>query len=407
MKPSREVHNRARSCARGRQTRIGIDSVAARVSKPGGVARKRKRTKRRKVARKKSVEKWGTSAKKSQYSQPGNEAASRDIYQVLPKDDIRLLVLEPGFGDQPLKCGLKHSKLCDPIDSKYEALSYAWGSDKLSKTIILSSHKFDVTQNLFDALLELRQRDTETVLWIDALSINQNDTAEQSHQVQAMSKIYERAKEVIAWLGPVTEDEEQGLKRLLTAGASDFERLLIPFEDSVRKAIGLLMDRPYWSRAWTVQEIGFARLARIQCGRYSMTFEALQQILEMWSSGASAILTPGEPSPFVVSPPPFPKKLVMPRSASSEMSDGIPPDFFLDSLLERECGNPRDSVYAFYNMFPETLRKRITPNYKLEPEFVLLQATSAIIETTQSLSAVTTRSRQTAPIGAAPSRNSG
>jgi hypothetical protein len=376
-----------------------MDSVAARVAKPGGVTRKTKRTKRMKVARKKSVEESETSAKKSLYSQAGNEATSGDIYKVLPKDEIRLLVLQPGFGDQPLECGLKYSKLCDPIDSKYEALSYAWGSDKLSKTIILSSHKFGVTQNLFDALLELRQRDTETVLWIDALGINQSDTTELNHQVQAMSKIYERAKEVIAWLGPVTEDEEPGLKLLVTAGTSVLEMASILLQGSVRKAIDLLMDRPYWRRAWTAQEIGFARFARIQCGKYSISFETLHKMLEMRRSVAGGTRTPGDPSFYVVSPPTLPRTLLMPGSASSKTSNRISPGVFLDSLLDRQCGNPRDSVYAFYNMFPKTLQKCIKPDYELEPEAVLLQAVSAIIKTTQSLSAITIRSRQKVPIG--------
>jgi hypothetical protein len=412
MQPGREIHNRAgsrgRSRAWGRRARTDTDSVAIQPARPGGVAkktprRKRKeaarkslRRKRKELARKKLGTKWETLARTNPPPQSRNAAASIYIYKALPKDEIRLLLLQPGLRDQPLECMLKDSKLCDSIDSEYEALSYVWGSEVPSKTITLCSRKFDVRQNLFDALLELRHRDSERVLWIDALCINQCDKTEKSHQVLAMNKIYERAGEVIAWLGPVTEDEELWLKLMCTADISVMGVYILQ-KPSVRKAIDLLMSRPYWYRAWVVQEIAFARLVRIQCGKYSMSFEALEQAQEVPSSGIRIVLTPEEPSSYVVSPTPFPRRLFGPRSASSGSSDGILPGVFLDSLLDRECSDPRDSVFAFYNLFPETLRKCITIDYELEPETVLLQTVSAIIKTTQSLSAVTTRSRQKVP----------
>jgi hypothetical protein len=38
-------------------------------------------------------------------------------------------------------------------------------------------------------------------LWIDAVCINQQDVTERSEQVKMMREIYERATEVIVWLG--------------------------------------------------------------------------------------------------------------------------------------------------------------------------------------------------------------
>jgi hypothetical protein len=39
-------------------------------------------------------------------------------------------------------------------------------------------------------------------LWIDAICINQKDTAERNEQVKQMGKIYKFAERVIVWLGP-------------------------------------------------------------------------------------------------------------------------------------------------------------------------------------------------------------
>jgi hypothetical protein len=51
-------------------------------------------------------------------------------------------------------------------------------------------------------------------LWIDAISINQNDTQERSHQVSIMGNIYLSSQMVLVWLGK--EDPSSGAKRVLS-----------------------------------------------------------------------------------------------------------------------------------------------------------------------------------------------
>ncbi|KAH6852765.1 heterokaryon incompatibility, partial [Alternaria alternata] len=84
----------------------------------------------------------------------------------------------------------------------FEALSYVWGSQEDLKQIMCNNVSLSVTKNLFEALTALRDDvDEDRYLCVDAVCINQNDSAEKAVQVRNMLTIYEKAARVIAWLG--------------------------------------------------------------------------------------------------------------------------------------------------------------------------------------------------------------
>ena len=123
--------------------------------------------------------------------------------------EIRLVKLHPESDpDCDIRCELSTVSLnTRPI---YKALSYTWGDANDTVPIMLDGHRFAVTRNLKKALLRLRTLNAETPIWIDAISINQVDTAERTQQVELMRAIYESTSEVIVWLGdapPVEGDE--------------------------------------------------------------------------------------------------------------------------------------------------------------------------------------------------------
>lgn len=57
------------------------------------------------------------------------------------------------------------------------------GGSPLQYSICLEGHRFDITPNLFWALLRLRHPDRERILWVDAVCINQADFEERGQQV--------------------------------------------------------------------------------------------------------------------------------------------------------------------------------------------------------------------------------
>ena len=61
---------------------------------------------------------------------------------------------------------------------------------------------------------------TESWLWIDAISIDQMNSQEKSEQVPRMGRIYSLARRVIAWLGSNEAGKDADIKGNLCAGAS-------------------------------------------------------------------------------------------------------------------------------------------------------------------------------------------
>ncbi|USP74885.1 HET-domain-containing protein [Curvularia clavata] len=117
----------------------------------------------------------------------------------LTRDEIRLIRLLPGTWTDGIQCELVYDTLKNV--RPYHALSYVWGSSKKTKRILLDAHPFAVTVNLESTLRNLRSQTQDTLLWVDALCINQADDLERTHQVNLMGSIYRSSKGVLIYLG--------------------------------------------------------------------------------------------------------------------------------------------------------------------------------------------------------------
>jgi hypothetical protein len=103
----------------------------------------------------------------------------------------------------------------------YHALSYCWGDPSITVPIRLNGAEVQVTENLgvalryFRAALgELRDKNQQVRLWIDAICINQANLDERSQQVQLMRDIYSGASCVVVWLGEEGEDGRLALQTI-------------------------------------------------------------------------------------------------------------------------------------------------------------------------------------------------
>jgi hypothetical protein len=115
-------------------------------------------------------------------------------------------------------------------------------------------------------------------LWIDALSINQDDLDEKNHQVQMMARVFRQASLVYAWLGgedrfsreamealvrfasPKSQTFLNEMGRLKIESKETYQKLGIPrVSPTVWTAIYALLNRAWFKRAWIVQEITLAR----------------------------------------------------------------------------------------------------------------------------------------------------
>lgn len=218
------------------------------------------------------------------------------VYEpLLSSRHIRLITLYPGPWSSDLRCRVQQINLDDPDGSNpiHEALSYTWGDPNPSHTLFCNDGSFKIGNNLHSALLHLRSEQSPRVLWIDAICINQNDVPERNAQVRLMSEIYYEAGRVVIWLGESDETTLdgismlQGLERRLTEGRShkpskfDFEEPDFEMDETWNTESELslplrnILQRPWFSRMWVLQESSLARAAMVLCGHHVITWETL------------------------------------------------------------------------------------------------------------------------------------
>lgn len=210
------------------------------------------------------------------------------LYKPLPspREWLRMLVLWPAQQrTDPILCSLAFEKLSGKAN--YEALSYAWGDPTKTRTIYVDGRPFQATANLFEALQECRYMGKRhRVLWVDAVCINQRDIIEKSAQVQMMAKIYRQASRVVIWLGPISNtsatfwDLLEWYRAETTAWQSlnpdrDQDQFFMPLELDLsgRLAVHKFLSRPWFGRAWVIQEVILAQEAVVRCGHHEMDWE--------------------------------------------------------------------------------------------------------------------------------------
>ncbi|TID21403.1 HET-domain-containing protein [Venturia nashicola] len=230
------------------------------------------------------------------------------------RHEIRLFHLHPGQWLDQICCHLTTVSLDDK--PKFEALSYVWGDPKDVLSIDMSGNTCDVTRNLEAALRRLRKKDSEQIVWIDQLCINQEDVAEKSQQVALMQEIYRSCEVALFWLGIIEDAEDMSNRhavdnpeqwRAESAAASAVEiirqlgsgkhyhemacfQVLENSKLSVAssytqgfEAIKLISRLPYWERAWVLQENILPTEAIAYLGSYSMPWKSFKNVAEQWN----------------------------------------------------------------------------------------------------------------------------
>ena len=117
------------------------------------------------------------------------------IYLPLEVHDFRVLLLR-GIKYGLVLCELKQANLDTTLS--YTALSYTWGDPGDLGTILFHDRRVKIQRNLAEALAQLLELGL-TVVWTDALCINQIDISERNSQVGMMRSIFE--KRVKSWCG--------------------------------------------------------------------------------------------------------------------------------------------------------------------------------------------------------------
>ncbi|ORY16829.1 heterokaryon incompatibility protein-domain-containing protein [Clohesyomyces aquaticus] len=198
----------------------------------------------------------------------------------------------------------------------YVALSYTWGSVEKSHWIILDGHLHRVPKNVDENLRSLRSQvfgnRPRCGVWIDYLSINQDDTIDRSQQVMRMQTIYRSSHNVVVHLGEASDDSDLALNLINTISYNisqdfDYGKGLaitaaqisqgIPFPDQkAYMAVRKLFNRPYWRRLWIIQELALADdLSIVLCGNSMTYIGGIRQTMKLLVDNTVAVemITPG------------------------------------------------------------------------------------------------------------------
>jgi hypothetical protein len=204
----------------------------------------------------------------------------------------------------------------------YRALSYTWGNPDTPKVfIIVNGERFEITASLALALFHLRSPSQPLRIWIDQICIDQKNNDEKTEQVGHMKHIYRNCEECLVWLGP----EEYGSDALMDLfnrmGAfSEKLKLLDKYHptryhelvdiqmqvnpqdpDTIEyhafcdaivlewtpanlESLIAFHQRPWFFRAWVLQEFALPPKATFICGHKTIQAETLMVVLAMFTS---------------------------------------------------------------------------------------------------------------------------
>ncbi|SPJ84141.1 related to HET-6OR heterokaryon incompatibility protein (het-6OR allele) [Fusarium torulosum] len=346
--------------------------------------------------------------------------------------------------DDPLVCRLYTTTIENP-SPPYKALSYVWGDDRKTRSIWVinppgakpgkhgaTMFTIPITESLNTVLRHLRRRRKTITLWIDQICINQADGEEKGQQVGQMGRIYSRAEQVPAWLGPAGDGSDAlmdgcrdigqrardlGLESYLTRERYHLLEPIAtnenPADEVTRNFQALFADtvdifapllkkmvlrnwfgRPYFTRAWIVQELCLCTDTVFVCGTKAVSVELIMlailmlqfAISNMHRSGFKALQRPDMPLERLQEIINEPTAALFSCRMIRQKHKGDQLHLLLRKLFvehDTRASQHRDRVFALLGLASDADSLGIQPDY-VSPESgtgrILTQAARAMIE---------------------------
>ena len=249
-------------------------------------------------------------------------------YHELPPGAFRYLILNPGVREDPLTCSLHTSFIGE---TRYESVSYVWGTDQRDHNILCDGKILKITPNLYKVLQRVRLPDVPRNLWADSICINQENLQEKGRQVTIMGQIYRKADRVLICLGSVGEEHGPAALSLLhdvcemiDIGVAEMnERVEVykqgegkdydwdgwkpwgcfPYSDADAPvlsdqrwaSLNILVEQEWFKRGWVVREAGLAQEGLVIWGHTEFSWSDLMRVL-IWrhKRALTSILIPTE-----------------------------------------------------------------------------------------------------------------
>jgi hypothetical protein len=319
------------------------------------------------------------------------------------KYEIRLLILDPMMAktssstndaestELVLQCELHTVAL--PKAPPYTALSYHWGDQNQTVPIIVNNVEVRITSTLHAALVAVRRATEDvTYVWADALCIDQENLEERSRQVERMRAIYQKASNVVVWLG-----SGDNLDELITSFS--YDQVDPETQISNMNTARELLSRPYWKRVWVIQEVAVAsKNISIYYGRHKIAWEDFVYLCKRHfrRDDSSAVMRAED-------------DILSGLTTLREFRGDIlsrKPISMLDALLRSRCSlstEPRDKLYAILNLAFDGKTFIVEPNYMSSVGECFIDFATALIEHGEPLDFMYLRSANRTNEGDLPS----
>ncbi|KAI0475599.1 heterokaryon incompatibility protein-domain-containing protein [Xylariaceae sp. FL0804] len=340
-------------------------------------------------------------------------------YRPLLPGEIRLLCVEQD-GQTTITARLEHVTI--ESTPAYWALSYAWGVMPQDQHIILDDSPLFVTRHLLDGLVRFRdtilksqseEHGGASLLWVDAICINQLDDDEKSVQIPMMGAIYSNCHSVLTWLGTAslgeqeafaelvqifeeTQQESPDLRYLVSrAGAEPLRETYEEIHASVppgerrrgvATALHFVGERTWFDRLWAAQEVALAprRDPTVLLDSCVATYNILCYLtlsLRKWDSSHQRLLAFAEFAWAVQEP-----EVGIPGADESNTRCAWHLIQSLSGAVGLQATNPQDYIYGVLGLVPEgTLPTELRPKYSEPYQVVYHRYATFLISSLRSL----------------------
>ncbi|KAK5741748.1 hypothetical protein LTR17_003739 [Elasticomyces elasticus] len=326
-------------------------------------------------------------------------------------NETRLLLLHPAENNSDrIQVTLRRVAFNDLQYQTYKALSYCWGKYAGDQTPIYARNEdtifpgenlkpsfADVVEavrhkpiwirdNLYSALLMLRDARNYVALWIDAICVDQEDNQEKSLQIAKMDSIYRHAERVVVWLGQADKASQQTFELLQRVHDLEIDRLQ-EFIDDRELILGWIalsetLDRDWFHRRWIIQDIAVARDITFICGRDEAHWQDLDLSVELFrryfniiSNVARARRDLEQNRVRVLHPDlhPATNLFAIAKSIFRVDQSGLQQpihslEYLVSAFSTFTVSEPRDTIFALWNLARETPRPGYYPSADPPPQ---------------------------------------
>jgi hypothetical protein len=245
------------------------------------------------------------------------------------------------------------------------------------------------------SLRRFRRKKKETIMWIDALCIDQDDKFERSEQVKKMHELYIQAENVKIWLGDgstATACPKRCFKFLrqilnlqnLDSLLDDLQRGGSNVMETARHVVQLMCNK-WFSRRWVIQELALARKAEVVYGKKTMPWSDFADAIAIFIKsqeriGAvlSKMIAEEASSISDLRPVDSVKNLganalvdfinnLFRRTENGDIQQRMMTlESLVSNLLAFEATNPRDTIYAVLSLAEDTHNRTTETNANAE-----------------------------------------